>query len=374
MKSIALITSGAQTVANFRAPLIRQLVADDVRVWSLAPDYEADSRAAVTALGAEPVDFSLDRTGMHPVRDLRDAVRLRGLLRRLDPDAVLCSFVKPVIYGSLAAAAAGVPRRVAMLEGLGYAYNEADGRAGLKRRLVRGVLNALFRAAFRAAHKVVFLNDDDLALMVDSGVLPPAKAVNIGAIGVDLNEFAPLPPHEGPVTFTLLARLLREKGVEEFVAAARIVKRRAPETRFVLLGGLDPNPTGLSRAEVERWVAEGAVEWPGHVADVRPWIAASSAIVLPSFYREGVPRSLQEAAAMARPIITTDNVGCRDTVEEGVNGFLVPVRDPAALAAAMERFVDAPELAAGMGEASRRLAEQRFDAHVANARLLALLD
>ncbi len=373
MRSIALITSGAQTVANFRGPLIRRLVADGVRVWSLAPDYDAESRAAVAALGAEPVDVSLDRTGMHPLRDMADAVRLRSLLRRLRPEAVLCSFVKPVIYGTLAAAAAGVPRRVAMLEGLGYAYNEADGRAGLKRRLVRGVLDTLFRAAFRAADRVVFLNDEDLALMVRGGVLPAAKAVNIGAIGVDLDQFAPLPPHDGPVTFTLLARLLREKGVEEFVAAARILKRVAPDVRFVLLGALDANPTGLSEVEVRAWVAEGAVQWPGHVADVRPWIAASSAIVLPSYYREGVPRSLQEAAAMARAIVTTDNVGCRDTVEEGINGFLVPVRNPEALAAALMRFVEEPGLAARMGRASRELAERRFDARVANGRLLALL-
>ena len=175
-----------------------------------------------------------------------------------------------------------------------------------------------------------------------------------------------------PVTFLLAARLLREKGIVEYAEAARLVKARHSEVRFVLLGGLDPNPGGLSQAEVQAWAAEGLLEWPGHVA-VKPWLTKTSVFVLPS-YREGVPRSTQEAMAMGRPVITTDAPGCRETVDEGVNGFLVPVRDVPALADAMLRFVQNPSLIESMGRESRRLAEMHFDVRKINAQLLKILE
>jgi glycosyltransferase involved in cell wall biosynthesis len=167
----------------------------------------------------------------------------------------------------------------------------------------------------------------------------------------------------------LMARLLREKGIYEYVEAARAVRQQHPHARFLLLGGTDPNPGALTREEVAAWVAEGVVEWLGHVDNVRPWIASTSVYVLPS-YREGKPRSTQEAMAMSRPVITTDAPGCRDTVIEGVNGFLVPVRDSAALADAMMRFIDQPELIPRMGRESRRIAEERFDVHRINRVML----
>jgi glycosyltransferase involved in cell wall biosynthesis len=170
-----------------------------------------------------------------------------------------------------------------------------------------------------------------------------------------------------------MARLLREKGICEYAEAARIVRREVPHARFLLLGGLDPNPSGLTQNEVENWVSEGVLEWVGHVDDVRPWITSTSVYVLPSYYREGVPRSTQEAMAMARPVITTDLPGCRDTVLDGTSGFLVAPRDAAALATTMMRFVTNPELIKRMGAASRRLAEERFDIHSINRGLLAAM-
>ena len=180
-----------------------------------------------------------------------------------------------------------------------------------------------------------------------------------------------MPVPAQPVTFLLAARLLREKGIVEYAHAARQVKQLHPEVRFVLLGGLDPNPGGLREAEISAWVTEGILEWPGHVA-VKPWLAKTSVCVLPS-YREGLPRSTQEAMAMGRPVITTDAPGCRDTVQEGVNGYLVPVRDVAALAQAMLRFVNNPSLIEPMGHASRRMAEANFDVRQINARLIKIL-
>ncbi|MEA3015147.1 MAG: hypothetical protein QOD42_3692 [Sphingomonadales bacterium] len=368
--SIAIITSIAFSLANFRGPLIEALVAAGLRVYALAPDHDEGTRAAVRALGAEPVDISLERTGMRPLRDARDAFRLAGTLRRLNPDATFAYFIKPVIYGSLAAKRAGVRRRYALVAGLGYVFTPGGGRETPKRRLLRAAVSRLYRRALRVCDLVYFQNEDDVAQFVGAGLVAPERVRRLAGTGVDLERLQAAPPVTSPPTFLLMARLLREKGIAEYVAAARIVRASHPEARFLLLGGFDPNPGGFTRAEVEGWAAEGAVEWAGHVDDVRPWIAQSSVYVLPS-YREGKPRSTQEAMAMGRPIVTTDAPGCRDTVEEGVNGFLVPVRDVPRLAEAMLRFIGEPGLIAKMGAESRRLAEERFDVRRINATILA---
>lgn len=369
IRSMTVISSIAFSIANFRGPLIRALVERGVRVYALAPDYDAATRAAVTALGAEPVDISLERTGMRPVRDGLDMFRLMRLLRRLRPDATFGYFIKPVIYGSLAARLARIPHRFALVAGLGYVFTPDGSRDTWKRRGLRLIVSRLYQSAFGACDRVFFQNDEDIAHFVDPGLLPREKVLRVNGSGVDLQRLSLAPPVTTPITFLLMARLLREKGIGEYAAAARQIKARHPMVRYILLGDLDPNPGGFSLAEVKAWVSEGLFEWPGQVDDVRPWIAQASVYVLPS-YREGLPRSTQEAMAMGRPVITTDSVGCRETVDEGVNGFLVPVRDPEALAAAMQRFIDQPDLIATMGRESRRLAEERFDVHQINAVLL----
>jgi glycosyltransferase involved in cell wall biosynthesis len=339
-------------------------------VLALAPDYDEAGREAVRALGAKPMDYSLSRTGLNPFRDLKDFVFLIFLLRRLKPDLLFCYAIKPVIYGTLAGWVARIPKRFAMIEGLGYAFIQTGEKEGPKRRFVRFMAQFLYRLALPRATKVFFLNQDDLKEFGSKGLVPKEKAFLLGPIGVDLEHFKPAPPVKSPVTFLFAGRLLREKGVLEFVEAARRIKSKYPNARFIVLGGLDTNPGAISRKEVEGWVKEGLIEWPGHVADVRTYLAQASVFVLPSYYREGVPRSIQEAMAMARPIITTDAPGCRETVIPGVNGFLVPVRDVDALVSAMERFINEPELIERMGKESRRIAEERFDVHKINRVLL----
>ncbi|NLO78707.1 MAG: glycosyltransferase family 4 protein [Xanthomonadaceae bacterium] len=368
VRRLAIISNQAFSLVNFRGYLIRELVAAGVEVYALAPDYDDRFRGEVRSLGAVPVDFSLARTGMNPLRDGLDLLRLTNLLRRIRPDATLGYFIKPVIYGTIAAWLAGVPRRYALIEGLGYVFTESGAKESWRRVVLCWIVSALYRAALKRAERVFFLNDDDISEFVEKGIVDQDKTVKLGGIGVDLDEWRPLPPSMQPLTFLLAARLLREKGIVEYAEAARRVKRRYPNIRFVLLGGLDPNPGGLTQSEVEEWVREGLLEWPGHV-DVRPWLAQTSVYVLPS-YREGVPRSTQEAMAMGRPVITTDAPGCRETVEHGRNGFLVPVRDPRALAEAMLRFIEQPELIESMGRESRRMAEERFDVYKVNAVML----
>lgn len=367
---ISIIGNQAFSLLNFRGPLIEDMVRRGKEVFAFAPDYDKATRAAVRALGAEPVDYSLSRTGMNPLRDALDMIRLTLLLRRLKPDITLSYAIKPVIYGTLAAWLARVPRRFAMIEGLGYVFTPPEGAEPMKRRALRGAVSILYSAALWSADLVFFLNKDDIDELSKKGLVSPIKVFLLGGIGVDLDEWMPAPSVTKPITFLLAARLLREKGIVEYAKAARIVKQKHPETRFILIGNLDTNPGALSRPEIEAWVAEGVLEWPGHVPDVRLWMENASVFVLPSYYREGVPRSTQEAMAMARPVITTDAPGCRETVIDGKNGFLIPVRDVKALADAMERFILQPELIEWMGKASRLIAEERFDVHKVNEVIL----
>jgi glycosyltransferase involved in cell wall biosynthesis len=363
---VAIISHHAPTIVSFRGALIRSLVQRGAEVWVLAPDYTPEIKKSVCALGAMVADYPLHRTGMNPFKDLQTFFALRRILRQIHPHIVLPYSVKAIIYGLLAAG--HVERRVVLMAGLGYAFTETN--PSLRRRLLRFVIKQMYRAALRRADAVLFFNPDDLREFCEESIIHPEQAVLLGGTGVDLAQFSPQPPVLSPVTFTLAARLLREKGIEEFAEAARLIKQRYLNTRFLLLGGLDTNPGSLREVEVRRWVDEGVLEWPGHVPDVKPYLMQTSVYVLPSYYREGVPRSTQEAMAMARPVITTDVPGCRETVIDGINGFLVPPRDVDGLVAAMERFIRQPDLIITMGQASRKLAEERFDVHKINAIIL----
>jgi glycosyltransferase involved in cell wall biosynthesis len=372
VKSCAIISSQAFSLYNFRGPLISEMTSRGVKVYALAPDYDEASRKEIISLGAIPVEYGLVRTGMNPLRDSLDMLRLAYKLHRLQPDVSLGYFVKPVIFGTVAAWLAGVPRRLAMIEGLGYVFSFSVKNKSIRRKFLRWLVSNLYKLSLSRAEKVIFLNDDDVSEFVSNGLVKHSKVIKLGGIGVDLMDWPLTISIKKPVTFLLAARLLLEKGIVEFAESARLIKMHLPEVRFVILGGLDPNPGGLRRDQIQTWVSEGLLEWPGHVA-VKSWLAQCSVFVLPSYYREGVPRSTQEAMAMGRAVITTDAPGCRETVDDGVNGFLIPVRDVPSLVNAMLRFVENPELIDKMGRESRRIAESRFDMKAINNRLLNIL-
>ncbi len=368
---IAVISNQAFTLLNFRGPLLTEMVRRGHEVLAFAPNHDADTRAALRAMGVAPVDYPLDRAGSNPLRDFATILNLYRLLRRHRPDICFSYIIKPVIYGTIAAWLAGVRHRYGMIEGLGFSFTPTPDRS-LRKQILQRVIATLARFSMAHIDRLIFLNPDDLEEFVSGRMIAAERTGLLGGIGVDLMDWKQTPLPEGPVTFILVARLLRDKGIDDYVAAARILRASYPAARFLLLGGLDENPAAITRAEVESWVAEGLIEWPGQVV-VKLWLAQAHVFVLPSYYREGIPRSTQEAMAMGRPVITTDVPGCRETVIEGLNGFMIPARDPKALAAAMRRFLDNSSLIAKMGQESRRLAEERFDVHIQNRKLLAYM-
>ena len=366
MARVLIIASLASSLRNFRGPLLEAMIARGHTAHAAAPEMETDpeTRAWLEARGVICHAYPMARSGLSPVGDLRCFLALYRLMRRVRPDLSLGYTIKPVIWGGLAAWGARVPQRVALITGLGYAFT---GDARGKRAVVRRIVRRLYALSLRHATLAFFQNPDDRADFLGWGILPtglPVQVVN--GSGVDTTVFAPVPLPDAPMRFLLIARLLGDKGVREYVAAAAKLRKAWPDAEFHLVGPLDPNPDGISETEVRGWQEAGHVVWQGAREDVRPALAEAQVYVLPS-YREGTPRTVLEAMSMGRPVITTDAPGCRETVEDGVNGFLVPPKDVGALATAMERFLIEPDLIHRMGAKSRQHATEKYDIHKVNA-------
>jgi glycosyltransferase involved in cell wall biosynthesis len=369
VSSILVIAGHPRSLVNFRGPLLRAMQESGHWVTAAAPELDREQLAVaeLEAMGVSCLDIPLSRTGVNPLADIRLLVALVRLVRSQRPDVVFAYTMKAVIFGLIAAAIAGVPRRYALITGLGYAFT---GSATGKRLLIRTVSEALYRAALKRADKIFFQNADDAALFRQLDLLPrDLPVVVVNGSGIDLDHYAPASLPDGPTRFLLIARLLTAKGIREFAAAAAAVRKRHAEVEFHLVGGFDTNPDAIPPREVETWQRDGILVWHGEVPDVRPQIAQSHVYVLPS-YREGTPRSVLEAMAMGRPIITTDAPGCRETVVEGENGILVAPREVEPLVRAMERFVAEPGLIEQMGKQSRILAETKYDVRRVNAIML----
>lgn len=367
MASILVIGGLADSLVNFRGALLAEMVRRGHEVIGCAAEDNPEIADKLAAMGVRYVPLHFRRAGLNPLSDLVLLFRLVKLLRRLRPDIVLAYTIKPVIYGSLACRLAGVARGYAMITGLGYAFMNGG---GLQQRYIGKLASLLYRVALAGDAGVFFQNRDDLALFTNTGLLrDPQKALVINGSGVDTDYFRPAPLPAGPVVFLLIARLLKDKGIFEYAAAAAEVRKRYPDVIFRLVGPLDPNPAAIGKDQIHAWHQAGVLEYLGEAKDVRPHLAACSVYVLPS-YREGTPRTVLEAMATGRPVITTDAPGCRETVTEGDNGFLVPVKDAAALAQAMQRFVTHPELIPRMGKRGREIAELKYDVRKVNAAVL----
>lgn len=370
-KKIIVFGGFAESLVIFRKAMLKALVDRGHEVTACAPAASADVVGQLAGIGVRYQNIPLNRTGGNLVQDVGTLRALVRLLRAEKPDILLSYTIKPVIYGSLAARLAGVPHAFAMITGASKAFAEDP---GIKHRLVRGVMRLLYRISLPYNDAVLFQNPDDQALFRQFSLVRPAQQlVTINGSGVNLDDFQATPlPADGP-SFLLIARLIKEKGIREYVEAARIIRQKHPRTVFRLVGWIDDQPGAITNEELSAWEREGVIEYLGKLDDVRPAIAASSVYVLPSYYPEGTPRSVLEAMAIGRPIITTDMPGCRETVQPEINGCLVAPKDPRSLADAMERFIGDPERIETFGRESRRIAQERYDVHKVNADILTTL-
>jgi glycosyltransferase involved in cell wall biosynthesis len=370
-RKILVVGSLAESLVNFRGDLLRELRGRGHDVIAAAPAGPPWVDDALARWGVRRLVLPLDRTGTHP---LRDAALLRALVRSMRaecPDAVLAYTIKPVVYGLLAARAAGVRRKVALITGLGFSFLQARSAA---QAIVQIAVRGMYWMALRKADVVLFQNADDEQEFRRRRLISDRQRSDIVAgSGVNLDRYPARSMPAGPRRFLLIARLLIDKGVREYIEAAAWLHAQRAEVSCHLVGPLEVHPAAIPSAEIDRAVQAGAIVYHGAVRDVRPQLAAAHVYVLPS-YREGMPRTVLEAMATGRPIITTDAPGCRETVVAGRNGSLVPVGDGKALAREMLRYADLPDAELRrMGEESRRLAEARFDVARVNQRIVAAL-
>lgn len=351
----------------FNADLIKDMLNLGHEVFLSTPDSIPEIVDYFSTLGAQVNILPFSRTGTNPLSDLIYCWKNRQLIKKIQPDLLFAYTHKPIIWGSLAAHSCSVPHIVTMFTGLGYAFTQQN---GIKRKLVNSVLKALLSKSLKYSKTIFFLNNDDANLFHELRLIPnSSKVVLINGTGVNTDYYYPMEKKNRDIVFLMIARILEDKGIKEYVEAARQVKKVYPEVRFQLVGGFDTNPSGIRPEKVYEWALEGVIEYLGEVEDVRPYVAESSVFVLPS-YREGLSRSIQEAMAMEKAIITTNVPGCRETVCEGENGFLIEAKDASSLAEACIKFIQKPILIDVFGQRSREIAEEQFDVKKINQLIL----
>jgi glycosyltransferase involved in cell wall biosynthesis len=353
---IAVITNSAWNLVNFRLGVLDALRAQGHRPVAVAiPDTSVDK---LRATGHEYVPLALQPAGTHPLRELAALFALRRLLVRGEFDMAFTYTPKVNIYVGLARKGLAL-RHVPNVSGLGRVF--------ASRSALQPLVTQLYHLAFDAADTVVFQNEEDRTMFTARGIVEASRTVRVPGSGVDLARFAPRPPRpaDGRTVFLFVGRILRDKGAVEFVEAARAVRRTRSDVEFRMLGISDSdNPAAIAPQEIRAWQDEGVVDYLGATDDVRPALADADCVVLPS-YREGLPRSLLEAAAMGKPCITTDAPGCRDAVVDGETGLICAVRDAASLASAFRRFLDLPAAArSALGERGRARVEREFDERI----------
>jgi glycosyltransferase involved in cell wall biosynthesis len=367
-KSLKVVVLGAQPewLSGLRGPMIREFLARGHQVIAIGSDEIEHVRSALEGWGARYVVVPMRRAGLNPITDIWTIVALFRTFRRLKPDVLLAYTVKPIVYGLPVAWAAAVKRRFAMITGRGYAFQPGP---EISRYVARAVTTCLYKFSLCFADGILFHNNDDHRFFESRRIIGRDKNTRrIWGSGIDLDHFQPRAQKMGAPVFLMIGRLIADKGVREYVAAAEALKRKYPEVRFRLVGPTDPSPNGISETEIQRWRDGGHIEYVGPVTDVREEIADSHVVVLPS-YAEGLPRSVLEGMASGRAIITTDAPGCADTVEDGISGYCVPVRDVTALADAIEKAILDPRFVARAGQAGLALARDRFDVRKVNAEI-----
>ena len=357
---IGFLTGHAPSVYLFRLDCMKYLQARGHEIFVLAPEPAAEWSEAFGQFGIAYIQVKLSKNTTNPLSDVAAYFDIRKKLRAEKLDCVFCDHAKMIVYGLLAAKHVGVARRFVIMGGVGSVLR--DPPENLKRKLIYHILRIEYRTALPLAEKIFFQNEDDLKLFLDLGMARREQAVMIPGSGVNLEQYpcTPLPENRD---FLFVGRLIRDKGLMEYLAAGRRVRKQYPDAKLHVVGYFDPNQTMLSMADLQPYIDDGTAVFHGKQDNVVPFLNDCFAFVLPS-YHEGTPRSVLEALSVGRPIVTTDAPGCRETVQDGVNGFLAPVRDVDVLARSMQHLCAERDTALRMAKASRKLAEERFDVQI----------
>lgn len=371
-KRVLIMGGASDQMMRFRAPLIEHILAQGHDVAASCGEITDEVVQWMDERGVRFYPVELSRRGIEPIGDYRYYKALRAIFRDYRPDMIFSATIKPNVFGAAAATAETNARFCAMVEGAGSAFSEEN--PGLKTTLIRRAATFLYRRAMRFIDVTFFLNQDDVDLFKDLGITGPAdETCVIDGIGLNLVHYQIEPPFTDPPTFLLISRLIYEKGIREYAAAAKVLKAKHPRARFQLLGAFEVSGEGMTEAEVQEWVDGGYIDYLGVSSDVRVQLRETSVFVLPSYYREGKPRTIMEAMSMSRPVITADSPGCREMVVDGEEGYVVPPHDVPSLVEAMEKFIVEPELIGVMGERGRHTAEERFDVDKINQQILEVL-
>ena len=362
-----LISPKNRTIYNFRGRLVKDIIKKGYEVIVTGPDKTDVDKIA--ALGCSFQEIPMNKNGTNIRKDIAYCRQLIKLMKRERPDVILGYTIKPVVYGAVAAKIAGVKNINCMITGGGYTFTAATYKA----KILGIIVKILYRIGLSCADHVIFQNKDDLNEFTERRLTAKEKCSVVHGSGVDMEKFH---REEFPdsIHFFMLSRLLKSKGINEYLKAAEIIKQKYPEVKFTLLGKYETAmQDAVDKDYVEKLIRKGVVERYDETADVRPFYKQCSVYVLPS-YREGTPRTVLEAMAMGRPIITTDTNGCRDTVEDGKNGFLVPVKNVEALAEKMEKFIQSPDLIPRFGEESYKLCCEKYDVNKVNRNMMRIME
>ncbi|KWU02528.1 glycosyl transferase family 1 [Vibrio toranzoniae] len=367
--NIVIIGVKPSSLRNFRGELLKKLSLNDMhKIYAMASNATDTEINSIIELGANYIDYPVTRSGLSPISDFKTFKVLRSIFKKKKPNVILAYTIKPIIWGGIAARVLPHCRFYALVTGLGFAFQKGSWKKNLLVKLV----TFLYKIALKKADKVIFQNPDNQQVFIGLGIVAKHKTCVVNGSGVDVAHFDVKPLPSAP-RFLLIARLLGDKGIREYIAAANKVKEQYTDAVFQLVGPEDPSPNGISLTELSILNNKKSVEYLGSTNDVRPYIEGSSIFVLPS-YHEGLPRTVLEAMATGRPILTTDAPGCRETVINDVNGWLVEKANVEQLAERMIWFIENQSDWQRMGEASRTMVEDKFDVHKVNENLLSIME
>lgn len=363
-----VISAYPSSLVNFRGDLLKRLSKNGVDVTALSSGASDSEVKEILNIADHYEDYKVSRNGINPIEDVFVILRFMRLYLKLKPDCILAYTIKPVVFGSIAARLIGFKNFNALITGLGFGFQ----KGGWKKNILVGIVTFLYRFALKSARTVTFQNKDNLNYFVENNIVDKDKCFLVNGSGVNLERFTPSEKQVSSSKFLLIARLLGDKGIREYAHAAELTKMKHPHAEFHLVGPEDPSPNGISHEEVMEWHKQGAIVYHGAQSDVRPFIAETGVFVLPS-YHEGLPRTVLEAMAMAKPILTTDVPGCRETVVNNDNGWLVEKENAEALSEKMCWFIENEERSLEMGQRSLEIAKNKFDVHTVNKELLTIL-